>query len=208
MAKRLTFTLLRSIDYKGQEAKQYLAETEVMMTRAFKPKKKVDGKRKKIKGEAVKCRLIVSKVKDKHGRTLAWWYLLTNVYDVCMANVALWYYWRWSIESFFKLLKSAGMQIESWQQVSGEAIARRLLIACMACVFVWQIAKTKGKEAGELRKILIRLSGRQMKYGVEFTRPALFAGLCSLLNTLDLLEKYNLEELKQLLRNTIGEALV
>lgn len=30
-----------------------------------------------------------------------------------------------------QLLKSAGMQLESWQQESGEAIARRLLIACI-----------------------------------------------------------------------------
>ena len=29
-----------------------------------------------------------------------------------------WYYWRWKIESFFKLLKSAGQQLESWQQPS------------------------------------------------------------------------------------------
>jgi hypothetical protein len=128
--------------------------------------------------------------------------------EVDMGTIALWYYWRWSIESFFKLLKSAGMQVESWQQESGKAIARRLLIACMACVFVWELAETKGAPVGELRTVLVRLSGRQMKYGVEFTRSALFSGLCSLLTTFELLEHYNVEELKELLRNTIGDALV
>lgn len=83
------------------------------------------------------------------------------------------------------------MQLESWQQETGQAIARRLLVSCMACVLVWQIAAAKGPEAGELRTVLVRLSGKQMKYGVEYTKPALFAGLCSLLNTLDLLERYN-----------------
>jgi hypothetical protein len=100
------------------------------------------------------------------------------------------------------------MQLESWQQESGEAIARRLIIACMACVMVWQIATTKGPEASELRKILIRLSGVQMKHKIEFTKPALFKGLCSLLNTLDLLEKYDPEDLKQMLHSLLGEAFV
>lgn len=208
LAKQLLFTHSRTIRYKSQEAQQHLAEAEVLITRVAKPKKKEDGKRKKTQGEAVKCRFIVSKIQDNDGKVLAWWYLLTNVETACMSVIALWYYWRWSIETFFKLLKSAGMQIESWQQESGEAIARRLLIACMACVLVWQIAAAKGPDAGELRKILVRLSGTQMKYGVEFTRPALFKGLCSLLNTLDLLEKYDPKELKQMLLDLLGESFV
>lgn len=208
LAKQLLFTHARTIQYKGQKAEQHLAEAEVSVTRVAKPKKTENGKRKKIKGEAVKCRLIVSRVQDGNGKILAWWYLLTNVNAVCMADVALWYYWRWSIETFFKLLKSAGMQLESWQQESGDGIARRLLVACMACVLVWQIAQAKGPEASELRSILVRLSGTQMKYGVEFTKPALFRGLCSLLNTLDLLEKYDPGELKQMLHSLLGDAFV
>lgn len=34
-----------------------------------------------------------------------------------------------TIESFFKLLKQAGHQLESWQQESGLALAKRLLLA-------------------------------------------------------------------------------
>ncbi|MEZ5477737.1 MAG: hypothetical protein R3E95_09720 [Thiolinea sp.] len=60
---------------------------------------------------------------------LAEWFLLTNVAAVDAATVALWYYWRWRIESFFKLMKSAGHQLESWQQESALAIAKRLLVA-------------------------------------------------------------------------------
>ena len=96
------------------------------------------------------------------------------------------------------------MHIESWQQESAEAVARRLLVACMACVFVWQIAEAKGPEASELRDLLIRLSGRQMKYGVKFTRPALFSGLCSLLNTLELVQRYDVQDLQNTLRKIIG----
>ena len=146
-------------------------------------------------------------MEDTQGKVLAWWYLLTNA-SVDKGTIALWYYWRWSIESFFKLLKTAGMHLESWQQETGHAVARRLLIACMACVCVWQIAEMTGAQASELRDVLIKLSGRQMKYGVAFTRPALFAGLCALMNALQVVESYDIKKLKQLLRHVIGEALV
>lgn len=204
LAKRLTYLVSREINYKGQKAIQHLAETEVLIDRISQPKRRIDGKKQRIKGEAVKSRLIVSKVENAEGQILAWWFLLSNVNEVSLDVIALWYYWRWSIESFFKLLKSAGMQLETWQQESGKAIARRLVIACMACVFIWQIAEAKGPEASELRVLLIKLSGRQMKYGVEFTRPALLSGLSSLLSTLELLENYEIDELKQLLKSAIG----
>ena len=204
LAQQLTFTQAREVNYKGRKAEQHLAEAQVSITRASQSKRTINGKKTTIKGCAVECRLVVSKVLDKQGKVLAWWYLLSNIGEVDRGTLALWYYWRWSIESFFKLLKTAGMHMETWQQESGDAIARRLLVACMACVFVWQIAETKGPEASELRDVLIRLSGRQMKYGVAFTRPALFAGLCALLTTLDLLEHHDLDELKRLLRKTIG----
>lgn len=208
LGKRLPLTMSREINYKGRQAYQFLGAVSVSITRPSQPKKKVEGKKIRVKGERVGCRFVVSQVRGLKGNILAWWYLLTNVEEVDMGTIALWYYWRWSIESFFKLLKSAGMQLESWQQESGKAIARRLLIACMACVFVWQLAETKGAHAGELRKVLVRLSGKQMKYGVEFTRPALFSGLCTLLSTFELLEHFNIDELKELLRNTIGGVLV
>lgn len=204
LAQQLTYTVSREINVKGQKAIQYLSETEVVINRTAQPKKRIHGKRQRIKGDSIKSRLVVSKVQNEQGDVLAWWYLLTNVDDVSLDVIALWYYWRWSIESFFKLLKSAGMQLETWQQESGKAIARRLLIACMACVLVWQIAESKTPEAGELRKVLIKLSGRQMKYGVAFTRPALLAGLASLLTTLDLLDQYKVDELKEFLKSTIG----
>jgi hypothetical protein len=46
------------------------------------------------------------------------------------------YYWRWRIESDVTLLKSHGQQLEHWQQETGDAIFRRLLVATMACVTV------------------------------------------------------------------------
>ena len=50
----------------------------------------------------------------------------------------------------------------------------------------------------DLRSLLVRLSGRQMEWGKEHTAPALLAGLWVLLAMLDLLEHYDLEELRRL----------
>jgi hypothetical protein len=78
-------------------------------------------------------------------------------------TVTRWYYWRWRIESYFKLLKSAGQQVEPWEQESGEAIARRLVIVSMACVTAWSLRRDPRPAAAELRRVLIRLSGRKMQ---------------------------------------------
>ncbi len=163
----------------------------------------VEGKKKrtKVSGPPLTLRLIVSRVYDADGRLLAVWLLLTNVPPaVDAATVALWYYWRWRIESYFKLLKSAGQQLEQWQQRTALALARRLLVAGMACVLIWQLARSPEPEAATLRSLLVRLSGRQMKWGVPFTEPALLAGLWVLLAMLEVAQRYDLAELQRLAR--------
>lgn len=134
---------------------------------------------------------------------LSEWWLWTNLPEVgpagvSTAQIAEWYYWRWKIESFFKLLKSAGHNVEQWQQESAGALAKRLLVATMACVVVWQLARNEEPAADEFRRFLIRLSGRQMKWGRVFTEPALLAGLGVLLAMLDFLEQYDVAEVKRM----------
>jgi hypothetical protein len=147
---------------------------------------------------AITLRLVVSRVCDATGQTLAVWYLLTNLpAAVDTATVALWYYWRWRIESLFKLLKSAGQQVEQWKQPDGEAIAKRLGVAAMACALVWRLERQPSAEAATLRQLLVRLSGRQMKWGREATSPALLAGLWVLLAMLAVLEEHSVAELRR-----------
>ena len=107
-----------------------------------------------VPGDPVEARLIISRILADDGTLLAEWFLLSNVMAVDKSTLALWYYWRWQIESFFKLMKSAGHPLESWQQESALAIAKRLLVASMACVTVWAIAAAKGKDAEDLRTFL------------------------------------------------------
>ena len=190
------------IEYKGAAARLQVAETDVVL---FRPARRtIDGRPKQIAGRPLRLRLVVGRVVGPGGETLARWMLLSNVaigYDAL--TITRWYYWRWRIESYFKLLKSAGQQVEEWEQEGGEAIARRLVIAGMACVTAWSLQRDPRPAAAELRRVLIRLSGRQMGHGVGSTAPALLAGLEKLLAVLDLLEHHDPDELRRLARATL-----
>jgi hypothetical protein len=186
--------------YLGREAMLWVTETEVTLYRPAK--KNVGGRRFVRAGKPLTMRFIVVQLRDEEGRLLASWMLLSNVpFAWATAELlARCYYWRWRIESFFKLLKSHGQQLERWQQETGPAIARRLLIASMACVVVWQLQADSSPQAREFKSVLVRLSGRQMKWGRPYTAPALLAGLWTLLSMLSLLDHYDLRDLKRFAR--------
>lgn len=195
-----SFREVRKVLYHGKKARQQVAEVRVVLHKPHKTR--VNGRQLDIPGPPLRLRLVISRVLDQQGGILATWILLTNVptEEADASQIALWYYWRWQIESFYKLLKSHGQEVEAWQQESGEAIARRLLVAAMACVVVWTLQRETSPQAEEAKKVLVRLSGRQMKRKVTATAPALLAGYFVLLSITDLLESthYNLEDLKSL----------
>jgi hypothetical protein len=200
LARQGAFRYVRDVRYQGRSATQEIAETTVVLDRPAYQQRPKYGKKPhiRIRGEPLQLRFVVSRVFDKKRRLLAEWYLLTNVPEsVDDGTVALWYYWRWRIESYFKLVKSAGLQLEDWQQTTAERILRRLLIAAMACVTVWRLADDPSPEAAEARALLVRLSGRQMKHKCPFTMPALLAGLWVLLAMLDALDHYTLADLRR-----------
>jgi hypothetical protein len=183
--------------YLGRDALLWVAETEVTLYRPAK--KNVGGRRFMRPGRPLTMRFIIVQLRDEQKRLLARWMLLSNVPFAWAPTelLARCYYWRWRIESFFKLLKSHGQQLERWQQETGPAIARRLLVASMACVVVWQLQSDDSPQAQEFKNILVRLSGRQMKWGRPHTAPALLAGFWTLLSMLSLLDHYSLSDLKQ-----------
>jgi hypothetical protein len=197
IAQTLTFAKTRQVTYHGKQYWQWVAETPVRLTRPARPSQK-KGKKPAVSGEPVAARLVVSRVLSEDGEVLAEWLLMSNIMELDASTLALWYYWRWQIECFFKLVKSAGHHLESWQQESALAIAKRLLVASMACVTVWAIAADNSKEVAELRIFLIKLSGRQMRHKKEFTNPALLAGLWVFLSMLEIMEAYSQEELDSL----------
>jgi Transposase DDE domain len=185
--------------HHGQPAQLWVAETEVVLHRPAK--KNVKGKKYERAGRPLSLRFIAVQLRDERGQMiLAEWLLLTNLpAELGTAELlARCYYWRWRIESFFKLLKSHGLELEQWLQETGRAIARRLLIAAMACVVVWKLQADESPKAIELKNVLVRLSGRLTKRSRPHTTPALLAGLWVLLSTVSLLEHYPLHKLKQL----------
>jgi hypothetical protein len=195
---------VREVEFRGQKAFQYVAQAKVRLERlgrvnGRRPEDK--NKRRWIKGRAVDLRFIYSEVRDEKGQVLSAWRLWTNVEEaVEPAEIALWYYWRWRIESFFKLLKSGGQCLEQWQQESAEAIAKRLMVVAQVCIIVWALATSKEEKAAELRSFLISLSGRLMKRGVEYTIPALLTGMWQMLAIIDALERYTPDELLEIAR--------
>lgn len=203
LSKR-AFRKTRKITYKGKAARQFVAETKVVLDGPARPRG--DGPRRNIPGEPLSLRLVIAQVRDAKGNVLAEWLLFSNVpAEITGDQIALWYYWRWRIESFFKLLKSHGQQVEHWQQESAEAIAKRLLVAAMACVTVWMLQQQDTPAAREFQRVLVRLSGRQMKRSRPVTAPALLAGLEKLIAVLNLLHDYTPQQLERLLQSTLPQ---
>lgn len=195
--------------YQGHKAQLWVAETDVVLAQAARTMvlvgngKTARKKQREIPGPPLTLRLIVVQVRDHHGHTLATWHLLTNAPATLLTaeQLARGDYWRWRIESYFKLLKSHGQQLEHWLQETGAALFRRLLVATMACVTVWHLQSDSSPAATELKTTLIRLSGRQTKRTSPHTAPALLAGLCVVLTMLEYLEHHDLRDLKQLVRD-------
>jgi hypothetical protein len=197
------FQFTREVLYQGRTARLFVAETRTTITKSGRrrtPKGRVT-----VPGPPLTVRLVIAEVRDDDNRVLARWYLITNLLDaeVTADTIALWYYWRWRIESYFKLLKSAGQQLEHWQQVSASAIAKRLLVASMSCVYVWQLEREQTPIAEQCKALLMRLSGRQTKRTRPVTASALLAGLERWFAVRDLLDHHTPAELDELFRQVM-----
>lgn len=198
LQERNCFRQVRQVEYHGVPAEQHVAEVAVRLLRPGKRNRPGAGDRSNLPGPPLPLRLVFAEVRSDTGQVLATWRLLTNLpAEVDDGTVALWYYWRWSIEKYFKLLKSAGMNIEQWQQESAHAVAARLLVASMACVTVWRLARSSHADAEDARRFLVRLSGRQMKRSQPWTMPAMLAGMWCLLAMIDVLDHYTPEQLSR-----------
>lgn len=179
------------------QAQSFVAETEVVFAEPAYRRLR-GGKRQVIKGEPLSVRLIIVQLRLPDESVCAEWYLVTNLPpEVSACVIAEWYYWRWTIESATKLFKSAGLHLEQWQQEGALATAKRLFVAAMACVVVWQVQRSNNERMANFRQLLLRLSGRQIRPG-QAPASALLAGLWTFLSVLDALQTYDLKELLQL----------
>ncbi len=106
------------------------------------------------------------------------------------------HYYRWQIESYFKLLKETGHQLESWEQETGLALFKRLLIASQSCLLVWRLLLEQRECPQRTKEFLVRLSGRQTKRSRPITASAVLDGLFKLFTLLETLNEYSVEELR------------
>ena len=194
---------VKSVKYKGKQVKIYVNECEIEIRRdATKMIINKENKKQlqRTKGEPIKARFIVERLVDKENNIVAQWLLVTNILDksVTAEMLATWYYYRWKIESYFKLLKSSGFNLEEWQQEKPIALFRRLLVVSYACMLVWKIANDNSENAKKVREFLILLSGRLIERGKEFTHPALLAGLWAYLQMMDVIELFSKDELLEI----------
>jgi hypothetical protein len=201
LRKQKRFRRVRKVKYEGRQVGQHVAEVAVVMDRPAWLHRDVDGERKRLvrPGVALPLRLVVTELRDKDGTVLERWYLLTNVpAEVKAATIALWYYWRWKIETYHKLLKSAGQHVEHWQQENGRAILKRLLVASMACVLAWRLGNSQAPQAEETRRVVMRLSGRQVEHGKDYTLEGLLAGVWVLLAMVSVLQWLPVNQLHEM----------
>ena len=99
VAQELAFIKTRPVSYHGKTVWQWVAETEVTLTRPAKPSQK-KSKKPAVPGILVAARRVVSRILSEAGEVLAEWLLLTNVAEVEAATIALGYYGRWQIEIY------------------------------------------------------------------------------------------------------------
>jgi hypothetical protein len=187
--------------YHGRVARLYVAEAEVVLHRPGR--RKLGEKKVNVPGRPLALRLVVTEVRDLKGRVLARWLLLTNVPAALAdaATIALWYYFRWRIESMHKLIKSAGCQLESWLQRDGRKILKKLLIAFGACASVWALERRHDDESEALQQLLMQLSGRQTKRYRAITTSGLLAGLWVLQAAVGALARHGADRLNAMLEN-------
>lgn len=194
--------------YRGRPARLYVAEAEVVLHKPGKRNaggKTKSGAKKKIDvpGPPLPLRLVVTELRDSKGRVLARWLLLTNVPAALAdtATIARWYYFRWRIESFHKLLKTAGWQLESWLQRDGARLMTKLMLALAACVSIWRLERQHDADSNALKQLLMQLSGRQTKRDRTVTTSALLAGLWVLQCAVSPLARHGPEQLNTMLEN-------
>ncbi len=201
---------VKTIKYYGKKVRVYANEVAIKITRdAYVKVVDDDGKIKRIRviGDAVNCRFVVERLVDEEKNVVATWMLLSNLKkDVTTETIALWYYFRWKIESFFKLLKSFGFNLEKWQQETSQAIFKRLLIVSYVSLLIWKLEHSNDINAQKLKLFLVKISGRLVKKEKISTSSSLLTGLWIFLSMMDIIILYDLDQLTSM-KNQLVEIM-
>ena len=121
--QRQVFRRVRDVTCGKGTGWQWVAETTITITSPARSHRRGEPRRV-LPGPPVTLRLVISQIRFEHdAQQPTVWFMLTNLPpEIDAEQVSLWYYWRWLIESYFKLLKSAGQHLEQWQPESAAAL--------------------------------------------------------------------------------------
>ncbi len=93
-------------------------------------------------------------VKDINEKTVARWSLISNVpTEITAVELTTWYYWRWSIECYFKLLKQAGHDISVMASDYPRSDFKAFADQLMACVLTWRVQRCTDEQNQKVRAI-------------------------------------------------------
>jgi hypothetical protein len=170
--------------YPGRSVGPYVAAAAVGLDRRAWRHRAVGGRRQRraVPGLPLPLRRVVTELRDQDGRGLPRGSLLTHVpAAVQAATLALGSGGRWPIETSPKLRKAAGQQGGHGPPEDGRALFKRLQGAGRACVLAWRRGASRGRQALEARRVVLRRSGRQRAHGTAYTPEGLRAGIGVLL---------------------------
>lgn len=148
-------------------------------------------------GVALDVRCVVSELRPRSGQGKSeTWVLLTNLDDP-LEDVVQLYLWRWRIERFFFLTK-VGFRLENWRQETGERIARRLGVTMLAAMVIYQLQRKDDAESKEALAEVAQLGGHIAGPKRVPGAMVLMRGIGVLLASLEMLERYSPDELRQM----------
>ena len=143
-AAAVALAFVRPEERQGERYGLWVGETRVTFDGASWRGVKAGGR--PTPGPPIGVRVVVSELRPEGGGAPLRWVLLTDVEDEAAGWVVERYLWRWHVERFFFLAK-AGFRLEPWRQQTGERVARRLAVSCLAAMAVYQLQAARTPEA-------------------------------------------------------------
>jgi len=108
LSQAVEYKKIKTIKDKKKTLTLEGCEVDIEVRRKQTIDRKINGERvqKRIEGEPIKAKFIAVKLLNEEGKVLSIWLLLSNVNSkVSLETLVTWYYYRWNIENYFKLLK-------------------------------------------------------------------------------------------------------
>lgn len=156
-------------------------------------------------GAPIRVRVVVTELRAPGKKPLRW-VLLTNLQDA-LEDVVQIYVWRWRVERLFFLVKH-GFKLEDWHEENGERISKRLGLVNLAAMLIYQLQAAEGDpEIKELLERIAVMGGWLGRKRDPIGPIVLMRGMFALLCTLEALQEYGADELRNLektLRKRMG----